>query len=101
VLTQTACLALKAVLRPLLLRELGQIGIHMIQGCALETKKFMTGLKRLGSSRLPGVIKTNCGNSDVLPKILPPQLGQNPRVNVLPLSAMRIPAEQRLCIGLV
>jgi hypothetical protein len=57
------------------------------QGCALDVKKSKAGLKRLGSSRLPAVTKTNCGNPDVFAKILPPQLGQNPRLNVLPLSA--------------
>jgi hypothetical protein len=38
------------------------------QGCALDVKKSKAGLKRLGSSRLPAVTKTNCGNPDVFEK---------------------------------
>lgn len=49
-------------------------------------KKSMLGLNRLGSSRLPAVIKMNCGKPEVLPNTLPPQFGQNPRLKVLPLS---------------
>jgi hypothetical protein len=37
--------------------------------------------------QLPAVIKTTSGKPEVFPKTLPPQLGQNPRLKLLPLSA--------------
>src|SRR5687768_2683554 len=68
------------------LGNFGRSGFIWSQGWALDVKKSIVGLKRVGSSRLPAVINMNCGKPDVLPKTLPPQVGQNPRLKVLPLS---------------
>lgn len=57
---------------------------------ALAAQMFVVGWIDEGSSRLPARTTLMCGRADDLAKSCVPQLGQNCRITVLPLSAVLV-----------